>query len=121
MTKTEWRVWARLRNRQLEGHKFRRQLPIGHYFADFACLSARLVVEIDGAGHEDEQADARKTKYIESQGFRVVRFSVQEVDESLEEVVSAIYGHLECPHPAASPPTSPASGEVSTPDTREVV
>src|SRR5437660_9187294 len=68
MSGTERRVWYRLRRRQLAGFKFRRQLPIGPYFADFACLSARLVVEIDGEFH-NEVSDLRKTAYLESQGF----------------------------------------------------
>ena len=99
MSDTEWRVWSRLRGKQLDGRKFRRQLPIGPYFADFACLSARLVVEIDGTEHDDE-SDKRKDEYLESQGFRVVRFPVTEVDESLDDVVDAIFFNLESPHPA---------------------
>ena len=53
MSRTEWRLWFRLRGRQLMGRKFRRQVPIGPYFADFACLEARLVVEVDGEHHGD--------------------------------------------------------------------
>jgi very-short-patch-repair endonuclease len=101
MSNTEWRVWLRLRGKQLDGHKFRRQLPIGPYFADFACLSARLVVEVDGPEHEEE-SDRRKNDYLETQGFRVVRFSVDEVDESMDDVIDAIYCELESPHPAVA-------------------
>ena len=61
MTKVEWFVWSRLRGRQVGGYKFRRQVPIGPYFADFFCPLARLVVEIDGEGHEAERDD-RKTR-----------------------------------------------------------
>ncbi len=106
MSETERRVWSRLRGKQLGGHKFRRQLPIGPYFADFACLSARLVVEIDGPEHYEEP-DGIKTAYLETQGFRVARFPVSDVDESIEDVIEAIYCHLESPHPgrdAAGPP-----------------
>src|SRR5712692_4402772 len=97
MSGTERRVWWRLRCRQLAGFRFRRQLPIGPYFADFACLSARLVVEIDGPFHEEE-SDARKTAFLESQGFRVARFSVVDVDESLDDVMDAIFLYLESPN-----------------------
>jgi very-short-patch-repair endonuclease len=71
-------------------------MPIGPYFADFACLAARLVIEMDGAGHEDEGRDLRKTAWLEANGWQVVRFGVQEVDESLDDVVHAIYNRLAC-------------------------
>jgi very-short-patch-repair endonuclease len=96
MSDTERRVWSRLRRKQLAGFRFRRQVRIGPYFADFACLSARLVIEIDGPFHEEE-SDARKTAYLESQRFRVARFSVDDVDQSLDEVMDAIFLYLESP------------------------
>ncbi|HEY3084978.1 MAG TPA: DUF559 domain-containing protein [Candidatus Dormibacteraeota bacterium] len=100
MSGTERRVWYRLRGKRLAGHKFRRQLPVGPYFVDFVCLKARLVVEIDGAGHEDEDRDWRKTEYLESQGFRVLRVPAHETDQGLDDVIGWIYAELE-------PPTSP--------------
>jgi very-short-patch-repair endonuclease len=90
MTKVEWFVWSRLRNRQLSGYKFRRQVPIRPYFADFACLSARLVVEVDGEGHTQE-SDERKTGFLQSRGYRVVRIPVQNIDESIDDVMEMIY------------------------------
>jgi adenine-specific DNA-methyltransferase len=93
MTNTELRVWSRLRDRQLAGYKFRRQLAIGPYFVDFVCLSARVVVEIDGPRHE-AVSDARKTAYLEGKGFRVVRFPVGDVDQSLDTVIDAIFQRL---------------------------
>jgi very-short-patch-repair endonuclease len=98
MTNTEWRVWSRLGGKLL-GFKFRRQLAIGPYFADFACVAARLVVEIDGPLHEEE-SDRRKTAYLEAQGFRVARFPVGDVDESIDDVIATIFRDLERPHPA---------------------
>jgi very-short-patch-repair endonuclease len=77
------------------GHKFRRQLPIGPYFADCVCLAARLVVEIDGAGHEDAERDRRKTEYLESQGFRVLRIPASETDRQLDDVVETILSQLD--------------------------
>ena len=112
MSGTERRVWYRLRGRHL-GFKFRRQLPIGPYFVDFACLSARLVIEIDGGEHHEEAIDAHKTSYLESQGFRVVRIGASQTDQHLEEVIERIWSELQSP--TAPPggalraaPTSPA-------------
>ena len=90
MTEAERRVWARLRNRQIDGYKFRRQVPVGPYFVDFLCVSARLAVEVDGEGHE-EQRDQRKTIWLQAQGYRVLRIPVQEVDESIDDVIHGIY------------------------------
>ncbi len=90
MTKAEWFVWSRLRSRQVAGYKFRRQVPIGPYFADFACLAARLVVEVDGEGH-DEERDKRKTACLEAHGFQVLRVPVQDVDEHMDDVMDGIY------------------------------
>jgi very-short-patch-repair endonuclease len=73
-TDAEWKVWSILRNRQVGGLKFRRQLPIGRYFADFACVEAKLIVEIDGSQHaENAEADAVRTGEIEIMGWRVIR------------------------------------------------
>jgi very-short-patch-repair endonuclease len=90
MTETERRVWARLRNRQIDGYKFRRQVPVGPYFVDFLCVSARLAVEVDGEGH-DEERDERKTAGLEALGYRVLRIPVQEIDESIDDVIHGIY------------------------------
>jgi very-short-patch-repair endonuclease len=97
MTETERRVWSRLRGRQLGGHKFRRQVPVGPYVVDFICVSDRLAVEVDGPLHEDEESDERKTKFLQAQGYRVLRVPVSHVDESLDDVIHGIY--LELAHP----------------------
>ena len=77
---SEWKLWAIVRNRQLGGYKFRRQVPIDRYFADFACLDARLVVEIDGSQHQDRaKYDAQRTNTLEAFGWRVTRFDNYEV------------------------------------------
>jgi very-short-patch-repair endonuclease len=91
ISKTEWRLWYRLRQRQLSGCKFRRQVPIGPHFADFACLEAKLVVEVDGDHHGDQLAyDARRDHWLGEKGFRVLRFWVTEVDDNLEGVLETI-------------------------------
>src|ERR1700694_4644106 len=91
MTKGEWYVWSRLRGRQLGGYKFRRQVPIGPYFADFACLSARLVVEVDGGEAHGGQSDLRKTAYLQARGYQVMRVPVEEIDATMEDVMRGIY------------------------------
>ena len=93
MSGTERRVWYRLRGRRLSGFKFRRQLPIGPYFADFVCLTERLVVEIDGEFHEEE-SDRRKNAYLESQGFRVLRIPASQTDQHVDEVIETILWEL---------------------------
>jgi len=93
-------LWARLKNRGLGGVKFVRSEPIGPYFADFACRSAKLVVEIDGATHstEDEiERDKRRTAFLEAQGYRVIRFSNQQVYEyvgAIEEEIARALAEL---------------------------
>ena len=94
MSGTERRVWYHLRGKQVAGFKFRRQLSIGPYFADFVCLSARLVVEIDGEFHE-EGSDRKKTTYLESQGFQVLRFRASDTDQHLGDVIDSIYWKLD--------------------------
>ena len=94
-TKAEARLWLCLRNRQLDGFKFRRQLPIDRYFADFACLEAKLIVELDGGQHADEAAyDAARTEVLEQAGFRVLRFwnhaVLTELDGVLHEISFAL-------------------------------
>jgi very-short-patch-repair endonuclease len=77
----------------MAGLKFRRQVPIGPYFADFACLTARFVVEVDGEGH-DVDRDDRRTAWLESQGYRVFRVGAHEVDESIDDVMDSIFDAL---------------------------
>src|SRR5260221_1329821 len=96
MTNTERRMWSRLCRRQVAGYKFRRQMPIGPYFADFVCLSARLVIEVDGGeAHGGEahggESDRRKTAYLEARGYRVLRVPVQDIDETMEDVMHGVY------------------------------
>jgi very-short-patch-repair endonuclease/DNA-binding transcriptional ArsR family regulator len=94
-TEVERRMWAILRSRQLDGFKFRRQVPIGRYVADFACIEARLVVELDGSQHAERQDyDAARTAAIEAAGFKVMRFWNADVTESPENVAETILAEL---------------------------
>jgi len=86
-------LWSRLRNRGLQGEKFARSEPVGPYFADFVCRGAKLVVEIDGATHSTDEEiahDRRRTAFLEAEGYRVVRFSNQQVYENVGAIVDEI-------------------------------
>ena len=90
-TKPERILWRCLRNRQLLGQKFRRQFPIGDYIADFCCYEHRIVVELDGLSHDYTfEYDVARQRRIESRGFRVLRFSNQDVLKNLEGVLTTI-------------------------------
>ncbi len=81
----------------MAGAKFRRQMPIDRYFADFACLEARLIVELDGSQHMEAQAayDAERTRALEAAGWFVMRFWNNDVIENIEGVAEAILEQLE--------------------------
>jgi very-short-patch-repair endonuclease len=109
-SRAEKLCWELIRAHRMEGIKFRRQHPIGPYFADFACASKGLVIEIDGDHHADQvEADARRTAVMESQGWKVVRFGANEVVQNPEGIWSAIQLLIS---EGAPPPllTSPPSG-----------
>ncbi len=92
-TVAESRLWACLRNRQLGGVKFSRQVSIGPFFADFCCREAKLVIEIDGATHETLEelaSDARRTAWLEAQGYRVIRFRNEDLMGDLNAVLERI-------------------------------
>ena len=90
-TRPEQIVWELLRAHRMAGIKFRRQHPIGPYFADFACVSKKLAIEIDGDHHAFQvEADARRTSAMEQQGWRVVRFAANYVVENAEGIWTEI-------------------------------
>ena len=86
----ERRLWAILRDRGLAGLKFRRQVVMGRYIADFVCLRHRLIVEADGPQHEDRVEDAERDAWFREQGFRVLRFPNQMIENHREKVLAAI-------------------------------
>ncbi|MCC7017487.1 MAG: endonuclease domain-containing protein [Rhodospirillales bacterium] len=94
-TEAEKVLWRLLRNRSLVGAKFRRQCPIGRFVADFACLERRLVVEADGGQHAASKTDTARTAWLESRGFRVLRFWNRDILENPEGVAAAILETLE--------------------------
>jgi very-short-patch-repair endonuclease len=110
LTDAERRLWWHLRYRlPSPGTHFRRQVPLGPYFADFCCLTEKLIVEADGDQHGfDHQAahDERRTAFLEGQGFRVLRFSNREVMTSIDVVLDTILAALG----SATPTPVQASG-----------
>ena len=95
-TKAEIRLWLRLRRRQLNGSRFRQQVPLGPYVVDFLCVKSRLVVEVDGGQHaENSEADEVRTAWLQSRDFRVIRFWNNEVLENLDGVLQVIFRELE--------------------------
>jgi very-short-patch-repair endonuclease len=93
----ERRMWSLLRAKRMSGFKFRRQHALGTYIADFICLKARLVIEVDGDTHgtdEAENVDAKRSEAIESLGYRVIRFWNHEVLTGTDGVEAAIFNAL---------------------------
>ena len=94
-TDAEARLWARLRRKQIDGHRFRRQVPLGPYVADFACLETRLIIEVDGGQHDERaELDARRTAWLEANRFRVLRFWNNDVLQNIGGVVETIRAAL---------------------------
>jgi len=104
-TEAERRLWLRLSNRQVDGLRFRRQVPLGRYIADSFCISAQLVIELDGPSHDSTvQSDARRDAWMQARGIRVLRFANADVLGNLEGVVIAISEFVRTtPPPAALP------------------
>ena len=95
MTDAERKLWSVLRRKQIDGHRFRRQVPIGRYIADFVCLVARLIIEVDGGQHgSDIERDARRTAWLESQHFRVLRFWNNDVLSNIDGVLQTVEAAL---------------------------
>ncbi len=109
-TDAERKMWRLLHSRRLAGAKFRRNHPIGNFFADLCCLKAQVVVELDGGQHADEaQAahDRGRTAYMTSRGFTVMRFWNEEILKEPERVLEQIYEALPDEHSEAEPSPSP--------------
>jgi very-short-patch-repair endonuclease len=90
-TSTEEFLWEQLRNRRLDGRKFRRQMPVAGFVADFCCYEVRVTIELDGRGHADREAyDGERRAKIEKEGFVEIRFTNDEVKERPDWVVGEI-------------------------------
>ena len=96
LTPAEQKLWAYLRGDKLNGVKFRRQHAIGTYITDFCSSKARLIIELDGSQHlEQKEYDSERTKYLEAQDYKVIRFWNNEVLNNLDGVILAIIYALE--------------------------
>jgi len=94
-TDAERRLWSALRDRRLEGYRFRRQYPIGHFIVDFACTREKIIVEADGAQHSESESDERRTAWLESQGWRVVRLWNNDILKNTEGVIITLLQELQ--------------------------
>lgn len=90
----EGKLWSELKDRQLGGHKFVRQHPIGPYFADFACREKRLVVELDGSQHAESQHDRARDAFMQEAGWSVIRFWSHEARSRTRSVCETILAAL---------------------------
>ncbi|MDO5692081.1 MAG: endonuclease domain-containing protein [Pseudomonadota bacterium] len=108
-TDAEALLWSKLRDRRLMGFKFRRQRPVGAYFADFACMEVRLVIELDGGQHASPEAvahDRRRSAMLQAAGFLVLRFWNHEVLQDTEAVLQRISTVLQMRAAALTPTLS---------------
>lgn len=115
MTDAEKKLWQSLRCRQLHAAKFRRQVVLGAFIVDFACMEFRLIVEVDGGQHNGCAQDNCRDAWLMSQGFRVLRFWNNEVLNNLEGVLEKIDCTLQATPPSNLPPSrgkaiSPGTG-----------
>jgi very-short-patch-repair endonuclease len=115
-TDAERRLWLALRDRRLAGDKFRRQRPIGPYIADFVSIRQRLIIEVDGSQHANNQADERRTAWLERHGWYVIRVWNNDVSGNPDAVAEHILNVLRdrptltLPSRPRWAPPSPASG-----------
>jgi very-short-patch-repair endonuclease len=91
MTDVERMLWRVLRSKQLGGHRFRRQHPIGRYIADFACIEQKIVIELDGGQHQEQiDYDEQRTASLQAQGWHVLRFWNNDILNNLDGVLTTI-------------------------------
>ena len=94
MTEAEAKLWRELRDRRLDGIKFRRQAPVGAYVADFICPEAKLIVEIDGSQHAESTRDKHRDAELKRRGFRVLRFWNDDVLREISSVCDTIMAYV---------------------------
>ncbi|QND54271.1 endonuclease domain-containing protein [Phyllobacterium sp. 628] len=89
-TLAENMLWQAIRNKRLNGLKFRRQVPFDRYIIDFICFEARLIIELDGAQHSGSQSDLKRDAHFETKGFKTLRFWNNEILNNLDGICSHI-------------------------------
>ena len=96
LTDAEKKLWQKLRNKQINDHKFRRQFVLGNYIVDFICLDKRLIIEVDGGQHMDNvNYDLQRDEWLKSQNFKVLRFWNNQVLNEIDSVLQDIVKNLE--------------------------
>jgi len=96
-TEAERKLWAHLRLCQICGYKFRRQHPVGPYIVDFVCIEKKLIIEVDGGQHNEKRIyDAKREKWLEEKGFKVLRFWNNELLGDIDIVREVIANELGC-------------------------
>ena len=109
MTVAEKKLWNQLRQRQLGGLRFRRQVPFGNYIVDFACFEPKMIIELDGSQHAQQiHYDGKRTKYLEMLGYTVLRFWNNEVISEIDAVLQTIWNN--CIPPSGLSATFPLHG-----------
>ncbi len=96
-TIAEQLLWAQLRDRRLDGHKFRRQHPVGRFIVDFCCVEQRLIVEVDGSVHREVAVaanDAERTAALVAEGYCIIRFGNAQVTDNLQDVIAQLRAAL---------------------------
>src|SRR6266403_1808161 len=115
MTDAERKLWFALKDRRFAAFKFRRQVPVGPYIADFICFQLRLIIEVDGGQHGGSVRDIERDNWLTQNEFRVLRFWNNDVLQNLEGVLTRLAEQLDrTPHPSfrwRETPPSPARGE----------
>jgi very-short-patch-repair endonuclease len=104
-TDAERALWQKLRRKQLDGLRFRQQVPLGPYIVDFLCARHRLIIEVDGGQHAGANVDRARTAWLEGRGFRILRFWNNDVLQNLDGVIEEIFLALRS---EGSPPPHPA-------------
>jgi very-short-patch-repair endonuclease len=113
LTDAEKLLWRHLRDRQLDGCKFRRQHPIGKFIVDFVCVEKKLVIEVDGGQHAKKvEADLQRSEYLRKKGYSTLRFWNNEVLHETESVLEAVLLSMseDAPSPRPSPPNRGRGG-----------
>ena len=106
-TDAERKLWQYLRGARVDGLKFRRQHPVPPYIADFCCVARMLIIELDGSQHSPA-VDAARTAYLESRGYRMLRFWNNDVLTKTDSVLEAIWNAVHAPDPLPNPRPGPA-------------
>jgi len=111
MTPQERKLWYIIRNRQFYGYRFRRQFPLGQYIVDFICREKKIVIEIDGGQHNEIkniQYDNKRTEYLISEGYKVIRFWNNDIDKNMGGVYNKLKEVFEIGENITPPQPSPS-------------